>query len=887
MPGGIVGSDRPEFAPARFSFLLVLFAATALAGIPRDAHARVSRRGFESTGGAGFEYVSPLPGSNRVSPYNNIVLRQGSEIDGASLARAVLSVAGAASGDHDGRLVLSDDARTIVFRPTRAFAPGEEVEVALESGIRTRNGDDLPPLAFHFTVAEVDPRMPRDPAIAAALSESAGAGDAPDAGLPGAATPAAASAACGLPASYPPITLLASDHPEPGCVFLSPFRSVQAGHLVIVDDLAQPLFYRRVPSPSTDFKLQPGGRLTYFSQALGESEAKFYALDASYAVVDSYATGNGYETDSHDLQILPDGHALLLSYDPEPVRMDLIVPGGRSNAVVIGLVVQELDAAKNVVFQWRSWDHFAITDATSPLAGLTSVVVDYVHGNSIELDTDGNLLLSCRHLCEVTKISRQTGDVLWRMGRHASQNQFTFVNDERGFSHQHDVRRLPNGHITLFDNGNLDTPLFSRALEYEVDEVAKRATLVWEYRHQPDVYGSFMGNVQRRADGGTMIGWGGTDGPKLTDLHADGTKAFELGMAGGTWTYRAFRFPWRTSRFVTDETALDFGAVRIGDPAQRTVTVRNPALEPITIDCAYTTNPAFTVEAALPASLAPGGSLAVEVRFDPLNAAGYAAKLYLRSTGEAELIAQDVELAGSGVTNRPPDTRGARAVPERLWPPNRQLEPVAIAGVTDPDGDPVTIEITSVTQDEAIAGADGCADAQLENQTAYLRADRDGFGNGRVYRIGFTARDPAGAATQGTVQVCVPHDQGGDPGANGTAEVAVTEGCEDEGQWVSSLGQCAQSKAAGDARATASGAARGAALPPGSVAIDFALPAAGDVTPAIFDLAGRRVVSLGRAWRQAGPQRIVWNAAGVPAGMYFCRIAAGPTVIMRPVMVWK
>jgi hypothetical protein len=46
-------------------------------------------------------------------------------------------------------------------------------------------------------------------------------------------------------------------------------------------------------------------------------------------------------------------------------------------------------------------------------------------------------------------------------------------------------------------------------------------------------------------------------------------------------------------------------------------------------------------------------------------------------------------------------------------------------------------------------------------------------------------------------------------------------------------------------------------------------------------------VSLGRVWQEAGPQRIVWNAAGVPAGMYFCRIAAGPTVIMRPVMVLK
>lgn len=33
-------------------------------------------------------------------------------------------------------------------------------------------------------------------------------------------------------------------------------------------------------------------------------------------------------------------------------------------------------------------------------------------------------------------------------------------------------------------------------------------------------------------------------------------------------------------------------------------------------------------------------------------------------------------------------------------------------------------------------------------------------GNGRVYYVGFTARDASGAACSGTVKVCVPHDQG-------------------------------------------------------------------------------------------------------------------------------
>jgi hypothetical protein len=743
-------------------------------------------------------------------------------------------------------------------------------------------------------VADVDPAEPWEPWLSEALSDGFPLDPGPESGVPGAAVQNSTAAACGpLPTNYPPIRLLLSNHPEPGDVFLSPFRNILPGHLVIVDNLGNPIFYRRLPAPSTDFKRQPDGRLTYFAQSFQGSLPKFYALDESYAVVDSFATGNGYRTDSHDLQLLPGGHALLMSYDPQRVRMDTVVAGGRTNALVTGLILQEIDAAKNVVFQWRSWDHFKITDANSPSAPLIAAAIDYVHGNAIELDLDGNLLLSSRHMNEITKIDRQTGEIIWRMGLHAKNNQFTFVNDTRSFSHQHDIRRLPSGHLTLFDNGNaLVPPLYSRAVEYEVDEVAKRATRVWEFRNTPDTYGSFMGNVQRRPGGGTMIGWGGTDpDPKLTDLHADGTKAFELGMVGGTWTYRAFRFPWRTNLFVTDETSLDFGEVLLGAPSSRSVSVRNPSPAAITIDCAFSTDPAFEVLAPTPATLAPGEVMQIEVRFRPSLEGRIEGKLYVRSTTTTELIAQDVELAGTGVTNRPPDCGAARATPSELWPPNHELVPIAIDGVTDPDGDPVTIEVTSVTQDEDFLGSgDACPGAVVESGAVWVRSERAGPERGRVYQIGFTARDPSGAHCEGAVQVCVPHDRGAeDPGAGSEGAPVGTAGCEDDGQVVNSLAPCPEARRHSFEAGAAPGplALRAGRDDGGDVTIEFALEEEGEVSLAVFDLAGRRIGTLASGRRGAGSQRVVWNAAGVSAGMYYCRIRTGSAAIVRPVLVVK
>jgi hypothetical protein len=118
------------------------------------------------------------------------------------------------------------------------------------------------------------------------------------------------------------------------------------------------------------------------------------------------------------------------------------------------------------------------------------------------------------------------------------------------------------------------------------------------------------------------------------------------------------------------------------------------------------------------------------------------------------------------VINEPPDCSGAYAEPSCLWPPDHKFVPVNIMGVTDPDGGPVTIVITSITSDEATAtelGAGGpihTPDANgVDTETALLRAEHSGRGNGRVYVINFIAIDAEQAQCRGSVEVKVPHDE--------------------------------------------------------------------------------------------------------------------------------
>ena len=106
------------------------------------------------------------------------------------------------------------------------------------------------------------------------------------------------------------------------------------------------------------------------------------------------------------------------------------------------------------------------------------------------------------------------------------------------------------------------------------------------------------------------------------------------------------------------------------------------------------------------------------------------------------------------IVNHPPDCSTVTADPSLLWPANGTLRPVELSGASDPDGDAVSLEITGVTQDERVRGTRDAYGA-AENAVR-LRAKRDPRGDGRVYRIAFTATDSKGAQCDGTAAVSVP-----------------------------------------------------------------------------------------------------------------------------------
>jgi len=489
----------------------------------------------------GYQFLDPRPGSEYVARETRLLIRF-AEISPTDLVNlsSFVQVIGEKSGVHAGKMTMASDGRTIVFEPSTLFAGNEVVDVALTPRWNGSHAQPAEPIQYRFYVlrAAAAPLSADDTAEGKALTAASQTTTQPYAAaeaLPG--LPMIMSNGVSVPGDFPHVRITQCRHPGDGYVFIG--YDKEPPYALILDNSGAPVWYRR-GTFTEDFKVHQNGLITEIQFKGAGLEYKGY--DGSFNWVKDFHTGNGYDADNHDLQILEDGGYLMLGTRAiRNVDMSRLVDGGQPGAIVQETCVQEFTAADELIFQWRAWENL---DVAGIGYAARNSCFEVSHMNAVEVDGDGHLLVSNRDLSEVTKIDRGTGQVIWRLG--GLHSDFTFVNDPlNGFSCQHDIRVAGPRRYTLFDNGTAHDPPVSRAVEYELDMNDMTATLVWEYRAVPDRYTWYHGNVQRLPNGNTLIDFVLPEYPKVTEVNAQGEIEFEMNFANGdSDAYTAFRFPW-------------------------------------------------------------------------------------------------------------------------------------------------------------------------------------------------------------------------------------------------------------------------------------------------------------------------------------------------------
>lgn len=554
------------------------------------------------------QYISPKPGSKFIMPGNNIALRYGQPLSKQSIHSSLLDVKSKSGEKIEGGLKLSTDRKTLIYKPSKPFPLGETIYVELKEGLLTRSELLISPVHFEFTITDKIIQTPDG--YHHCYNNHSGHHQKNRNSFEKEST--VISKDNNLPDGFPEFNIHISDNfITDKYFFFAPwtFTSYTTPFLIIMDAHGVPVFYRAGNSSIRDLKVQKNG---YLSFAMTDPQYKNFVMDSSYCIIDSFQIGNDYpQTDPHDFQLLENGHAFVIALDWQIVAMDTIVPGGHPSALVGGFIIQEQDQEKNVIFQWRSWDHFAITDV-GPQIDLTDYLIDCVHGNAVEVESDTSILISSRSLDEITKIHRNTGEIIWRFG--GKKNQFNIQNDTLGFTMQHDCRRLANGHLTLFDNGTMHPePKYSSVLEYELDENLLEATLVRRLRNDPDIYGGAMGNAQRINDSCYIVGWG-NGMPGITELTLDGEQNIRIAFQGVS--YRAYHFPWETNYFYSNTDSLQF-EVKLPDSAIQEIQIINANEFEIELSSIYNRNPAFSSTNDFPVIVPASDSVTLHIKFLP------------------------------------------------------------------------------------------------------------------------------------------------------------------------------------------------------------------------------------------------------------------------------
>lgn len=489
-----------------------------------------------ANGYAQFQYLSPMPDSKYHPAKTGIIIREGEELSPDVVRQHDLfRIEGASSGLHTFTISLATDGKTINLQPTRPFADGEVVTVSVLPGLKTRSGRTIGGTEFSFTIKPY--WSPADKQRVAQHMQEVYREDFPETGY---------VAKGGSESGFPDFTINTNTAPAPGEVFFSHF-SIFSGigdpHYCIIKSNGDSVYGKWDTVIFNNFELNENGYLTLYNRL----DSTFIMLDSNYRPIDTFQMKNGYIADVHEFVIFPNGTHYMICYDPQIVDMTVYNPNYNPAATVIGCVLQKIDAAGNVLLQWRSWDHFDIMDASNVF--FQNPIVDYVHANAVYEDWDGHIWLCSRHLCEVTKIDASTGNIIWRLG--GKKNQFTFIGDNNKISYQHDAHRLPNGNMLLFDNGVYHSPPLTAVKEYVIDEVNKTATLVWSYSRvigTSNVFSKAMGGAQRLSNGNTLICWGLTiaqpGAPKLTEVDSNNQVVWEMTLTNADAVYRAQRHVW-------------------------------------------------------------------------------------------------------------------------------------------------------------------------------------------------------------------------------------------------------------------------------------------------------------------------------------------------------
>jgi len=339
-----------------------------------------------------------------------------------------------------------------------------------------------------------------------------------------------------LPSDFPTYTASVTGTPQQA----NGYFLTLGGYAIVFDTDGVPVWWLKDSTSHSPFdaKFLDPTTVAYWD---GANEYQLRGLDGS---LQGTVGGGSLPIDLHDLQRLPDGNYLAIqnytrNCPADPTQcVDLSSWGLSSQEAIFDDVIVELNPQNQVVWSWDVADHIDVATAD---VNWHNLFPDVIHMNSIQYDGNGGIIFSARHLDAVYRIDMATGVVTWKLGGSLTPESLTVSGDpyvDAGgqlFSGQHYARLLPDGSLTVHDNGFLANRQ-PRAVHFTIDPNAMTATEIGQVSDPRTAAALCCGSAELLSGGDWVVDWGYND--FTTELNAEGVPQITITYPG-TFSYRS------------------------------------------------------------------------------------------------------------------------------------------------------------------------------------------------------------------------------------------------------------------------------------------------------------------------------------------------------------
>lgn len=177
-------------------------------------------------------------------------------------------------------------------------------------------------------------------------------------------------------------------------------------------------------------------------------------------------------------------------------------------------------ASNKLIFEWRASQHFGIEASQAEIKdrGRTpETAFDFFGATGIDIDHNGNYVISSRNMCNAAALQRADGQVLWVLGGALNSFEDIATGQDAAMIASHGVQWHGDSTLLLLDGGYVPNVegragRRSNARMLRLNTTTNTAALLHTYRTPAAVASRHSkGSLQRLRSGHVFVGWGDGD----------------------------------------------------------------------------------------------------------------------------------------------------------------------------------------------------------------------------------------------------------------------------------------------------------------------------------------------------------------------------------------